>query len=344
MSKQEPVELTDAELMKDSGAETELPGGVAYREQKLTYASFKGLVARNRTAVVSCVLYATMSVMTTLTNKGVSSFNFRNAYAVLYWQTLVTVLGLLLLRHFKVISFAFPPMNEVKRWVPLNIIFCIMLLSNTYALWYISVPMITVIKSFSTVLIGLGDALFFGQPASTGVYASMVIMVVSSVVAGFNDLSFNLYGYICAGINCLAAVAYALYMRFALKSSGVKEFAAVFLNNALGLITFLPFLLFSGEIPSTITYLREELSSGFVAVMLINGFCGAAISVASWHCVSATSPTTYSMVGALNKIPLMFIGWAIFGAPMTKLGVASVCIGLCGSILYTYCKATSKKQ
>ena len=125
MSKQEPVELTDAELMKDSGAETELPGGVAYREQKLTYASFKGLVARNRTAVVSCVLYATMSVMTTLTNKGVSSFNFRNAYAVLYWQTLVTVLGLLLLRHFKVISFAFPPMNEVKRWVPLNIIFCI---------------------------------------------------------------------------------------------------------------------------------------------------------------------------------------------------------------------------
>jgi len=325
----------------DQTREDTLPGGFTERQQK---HSLMSLIQRNFSAVLSCVLYATMSVMTTLTNKGVSSFNFKFTYAVLYWQTLVTVVGLLLLRRMKVISFSMPPMSEVKRWVPLNVIFCIMLYSNTRALWYISVPMITVIKSFSTVFIGLGDALIFGQPTSKGVYASMVIMVISSITAGFNDLSFNLYGYICAGINCLAAVAYALYMRFALKSSGVKEFAAVFLNNALGLITFLPFLLFSGELVSTWNYVQNELSSGFVALILINGFCGAGISVASWHCVSATSPTTYSMVGALNKIPLMFIGWAIFGAPMTNLGVASVCIGLGGSILYTYCKATQNKK
>jgi len=321
-----------------------LPGGIERRQKGLTFSNLSILVQKNFSAVMSCVIYATMSVMTTLTNKGVSSFDFRFAYAVLYWQTLVTVLGLLLLRTFKVIHFDMPPLSEVKRWIPLNMIFCIMLLSNTYALWYISVPMITVIKSFSTVFIGLGDALLFGQPTSKGVYASMVIMVISSITAGFNDLSFNLYGYICAGINCLAAVAYALYMRFALRSSGVKEFAAVFLNNALGLIMFLPFLVLSSEIQSTIDYLSKDLSWGFVALILVNGFCGAGISVASWHCVSATSPTTYSMVGALNKIPLMFIGWAIFGAPMTTLGVFSVCIGLGGSILYTYCKATQPKK
>src|ERR1700760_1761283 len=51
--------------------------------------------------------------------------------------------------------------------------------------------------------------------------------------------------------------------------------------------------------------------------MLISGLSSVFISYTSAWCVRVTSSTTYSMVGALNKLPLAISGLVFFDAPVT---------------------------
>lgn len=294
-------------------------------------------------AIASCLLYSSMSLTTILTNKGVlTSFGFTYAFSLLFWQHLVTVLAVAGARWSGYVSFEMPSRSVVLKWIPLNAIFCMMLLSNTYALRYMSIPMVTVIKSLSTALTGVGDYVFFGQRMSSGILTAVAIMVVSSVVAGFNDLTFNLYGYTWALINCVSSTAYVLYMKLVLKNTGVSEFAAVLLNNFIALPMLLPFIIYGDQLYPALEYLHRATVS-FWLLFIVNGLSGFLLSLSSFWCVKTTSPTTYSMVGSLNKIPLTLIGWLLFSAPMTSLGVASVSTGLAGGILYTLAKARQPK-
>jgi GDP-mannose transporter len=53
------------------------------------------------------------------------------------------------------------------------------------------------------------------------------------VVAAWNDLEFDLRGYIWMSVNCLSSAAYVLSMRYVIKSVAFKEFDTVFYNNFL---------------------------------------------------------------------------------------------------------------
>lgn len=299
-------------------------------------------------AIGSCLLYSTLSLSTTLTNKSLlTTYSFSYPFALLYWQYIVTAVLVVLAKLLGIISYPWPQMETVVRWLPLNMLFCLMLVTNTYALRYISIPMVTVIKAVSTVMTGLGDNLIFGQKLTTGIAASMIIMVVSSFVAGANDLDYNTLGYFWAGLNAISTTAYVLYMRKVLSSNKVSEFAAVFLNNTLALPILFPLLIVRGEFTSAFKYFAEGVDTapaGFGVLFVLNGLSGFALSLASFVCVKATSPTTYSMVGSLNKIPLTFIGWVVFGASFTTLGVLSILISLAGGVLYTYCKSIQKRD
>ena len=109
----------------------------------------------------------------------------------------------------------------------------------------------------------------------------------------------------------------------------------VYYNNTLSITLLLPLVFINGEWPR----IFEEASSWgtqlwFMWFLIgVSGFC---ISICSFWAVKATSPTTYSIVGTLNKIPLTILGFIFFHSPMTQLGTASIFIGLTGGVLYSY--------
>eukprot|EP00727_Mastigamoeba_balamuthi_P004506 m51a1_g14053 hypothetical protein (319) ;mRNA; f:1205097-1206614 len=294
-------------------------------------------------AIASCLSYSTFSIGATLTNKMLLNGDSpMSATFLLVWQYLATVGTVLGARAWGTISFELPTWDAVMRWLPLDVLFVLMLSSNALALRHISVPTVTVIKSVSTVLTGLGDYFLFGQAISSGILASMFIMTASSVVAAFNDLQFHVWGYTWAAVNCVSTTAYVLYMRTALKGVAKNEFMAVFLNNSIAIPLALPFLLYSGGISTSVGWLLEA-GWGTSLLFLVNGIIGFALSLSSFWCVKSTSPTTYAMVGALNKIPLAAIGWMLFETKMTPLGTASIVTGLAGGVLYTHCKNQQRK-
>ena len=62
------------------------------------------------------------------------------------------------------------------------------------------------------------------------------------------------------------------------------------------------------------------------------------ISYCSACCIRVTSSTTYSMVGALNKLPIAVSGLIFFAAPVTFGSVSAITIGFISGIVYAWAK------
>lgn len=79
---------------------------------------------------------------------------------------------------------------------------------------------------------------------------------------------------------------------------------------------------------------RGKLLTG----MVYSGLAAIFISYCSAWCVRVTSSTTYSMVGALNKLPIAISGLIFFDAPITFGSVSAIAIGFVSGLVYAWAK------
>eukprot|EP01120_Amphizonella_sp_Union-15-10_P015361 TRINITY_DN789_c0_g1_i1.p1 TRINITY_DN789_c0_g1~~TRINITY_DN789_c0_g1_i1.p1 ORF type:complete len:322 (-),score=32.31 TRINITY_DN789_c0_g1_i1:5-970(-) len=287
---------------------------------------------------LACLAYSLCSISMTLSNKLIlSNYKFHFPILLLLWQNSFTFLALYLFSSFGLVRVEPLRWSTVKIWLPLNFLFVLTLVTSLPSIQLLSVAMVTILKNFQTVAVTLGDNFFFGHHISRWTAVSILLMFGGSVVAGLNDLQFNLIGYLSMLLNCTFGASYALYMsrlNTQLKSSMSKAYY----NNALALPFLIPLLLIFREVPlfGHKTELFWDLK--FFLLLFYNGICGLLISGSTFWVVRVTSPTTYSIVGALNKIPLTILGFMFFDAPVNILGSISIAIGLGGGVVYALAK------
>jgi GDP-mannose transporter len=161
-------------------------------------------------------------------------------------------------------------------------------------------------------------------------------MTLGAVMAGANDLEFNLVGYLWIAINCVLTAAYVLYMRYASVNINLPRFGMVYYNNLLSACILFPICLLKGEFAA----LRDPaiMTPTFLISNSVAGFVGFYLNFASLWCVGSTSATTYAVVGSLNKVPITVLGFVMFHAKMTSEGVLFVVLATMGGFLYAYTK------
>lgn len=79
---------------------------------------------------------------------------------------------------------------------------------------------------------------------------------------------------------------------------------------------------------------RNNLMVGFI----YSGLATIFISYCSAWCIRVTSSTTYSMVGAINKLPIAVAGLIFFAAPVTFGSVSAIIIGFISGLVYAWAK------
>jgi len=275
----------------------------------------------------------------TLSNKFIlssSGYDFHFPSFLLLYQSVFSSVFVYILKILGLITCEDISLPLVMKWLPTNFLFVAMLLSGSYALRFLSVPMVTVFKNFTTMFVTLGDFTYFGQPLSAGIVGSLTLMFLGSIVAAFNDLEFRLDGYIWMFINCIVGAGYVLYMKIAMKGTKLSEFGSVLYNNLLSVPMVLVLAWLDG-FEGVLEY-PQWSDTGFLLSILFSGFSSVCISFASFWTVKTTSPTTYSVVGSLNKIPLTVVGVLVFQTPVSTLGGISIGIGLLGGVVYSYWK------
>lgn len=73
--------------------------------------------------------------------------------------------------------------------------------------------------------------------------------------------------------------------------------------------------------------------------MCISGAAAVGISYTTAWCVRTTSSTTFSMVGALNKLPVAASGMIFFGDAATFQSVTAILLGLVAGLVYAAAKS-----
>jgi GDP-mannose transporter len=81
-----------------------------------------------------------------------------------------------------------------------------------------------------------------------------------------------------------------------------------------------------------------ESRNNQIIAMIYSGLATIFISYASAWCIRVTSSTTYSMVGALNKLPIAVSGLIFFDAPITVGSVSAILIGFVSGMVYAWAK------
>jgi len=260
-------------------------------------------------------------------------------------QNICSLLMLKFLAYMGKIELEPLKLNIIKSWIPLNIILVIMLISSTFSLKFLSVAMVTIFKNIQTICVALGDFIYFKEPLGTGSAFGIFVMFVGSLISGYNDLEFNVQGYAWILLNCLSGAAYVLYMKFAMLSTTLSTTSSAYYNNVLSIPALLLIVIGNQEIYKLFdTETWSSYSTDFWITFVFNITVGASMSFVSLWMVAETSPTTYSIVGAVNKLPLSVLSIWWFNTEFTKIGGLSGLGALLGSIVYSFTKPAKKDQ
>lgn len=87
-----------------------------------------------------------------------------------------------------------------------------------------------------------------------------------------------------------------------------------------------------------------ERRNNLILAMIFSGLSSVFISYTSAWCVRVTSSTTYSMVGALNKLPIALSGLIFFDAPVTLPSVSAIGVGFVSGIVYALAKVKQSSK
>ncbi|KAI3427644.1 TPT domain-containing protein [Psidium guajava] len=301
--------------------------------------------ARISGPLVSGTAYCISSCSMILLNKVVlSSYNFGAGISLMFFQNLISSVIIAALGLCGVVSVEKLNWKLIRVWIPVNIIFVGMLVSGMHSLRYINIAMVTILKNVTNILTAMGELYIFRKHQNQKVWIAMFLMIISAVSGGITDLSFDSVGYAWQFLNCVLTASYSLTLRRVMdkakqltRSGSLNEVSMVLLNNLLSLpfAIFLILLFGEGQYIVNTDVIRMPV---FWVVATASGLFGLAISFTSMWFLHQTGPTTYSLVGSLNKIPISIAGLLVFNVPLSVPNIFSILFGLFAGIFFARAK------
>ncbi|KAG8874073.1 GDP-mannose transporter into the lumen of the Golgi [Tulasnella sp. 331] len=327
-------------------------------------------------AVPPVLSYCGASILMTLVNKFVvSGAHFSMNFLLLTMQSVVCIFCVTISKRMGFISFRDFDLEDAKKWFPISFLLVCVIYSGSKSLQFLSIPVYTIFKNLTIILIAYGEVIWFGGAVTRLTLGSFILMVISSLIAAWADISHTVTslslsavwadpagaaaqlpavstvvgnlnaGYMWMIINCCVTAAYVLTMRKRIKSTGFKDWDSMFYNNLLSIpvLALFSFLVEDWGYENLNRNFPIESRNLLLSAIAFSGAAAVFISYTTAWCVRTTSSTTYSMVGALNKLPVAASGMIFFGDPTTVGSVSAVGLGFFAGVVYAVAKNNQSK-
>lgn len=323
-----------------------------------------GLQKVQNSPLVAVFAYCASSILMTVTNKYVLSGGAFNLNCVLLAvQSAVSVIVITGLKSGGVINFRSFNVDDAKKWFPISVLLVGMIFTGSKAVQMLSIPVYTIFKNMTIILIAYGEVLWFGGSVTSMMLGSFVLIVLSSIVAGWSDISIAVAqaaspvggskavtlinpGYFWMLTNCFTNAAYVLYLRKRIKVLNFSDLDTMFYNNLLSIpVLMISSLLFENWSPANVALnFPVDTRNVLFFSMVVSGLLALGIAYSTGWCLRVTSSTTYSMVGALNKLPVALSGLIFFDTPVTFSSVAAIFLGFLAGLVYAAAKVQQQKM
>ncbi|CAJ1992672.1 LPG2 / GDP-Man transporter [Leishmania donovani] len=287
-------------------------------------------------AVLAVITYSFCSVSMILVNKLImNTYDMNFPFGILVLQTGGALVIVALAKAARFIEYPAFSFDVAKKWLPLTLLFVAMLFTSMKSLGTMSVAAQTILKNLAVVLIALGDKFLYGKAQTPMVYFSFALMILGSLLGAKGDKWVTAWGLVWTFLNIVSTVSYTLYMKAVLGSvsNSIGRYGPVFYNNLLSLPFFL--IMGVGDIMPFSAAIGDTTTFGKL-VLTFSVLVSSVMTFSVFWCMSITSPTTMSVVGSLNKIPLTFLGMLVFHQFPTATGYLGIMIALSAGFLYTH--------
>ncbi|KAG0664052.1 GDP-mannose transporter into the lumen of the Golgi [Rhodotorula mucilaginosa] len=315
--------------------------------------------------------YCASSILMTVINKYVvSGSQFNMNFLLLTIQSVVCVSCVVVAKRLGVITFRDWDREDARKWFPISFLLVTVIYTGSKSLQYLSVPVYTIFKNLTIILIAYGEVLWFGGSVTPLTLVSFSLMVLSSLMAASTDLlnwlngieapvkpgGQSSVGYAwmmvlrATVVNCFVSAGYVLAMRKRIKVTNFKDWDSMYYNNLLSIpvLVFFSVLFEDWSSENLVRNFPEETRTSLLSLMAFSGAAAVFISYCTAWTVRTTSSTTFSMVGALNKLPVAASGILFFGDPATFANVSSILVGFFAGLVYSAAKtaqsAAAKRQ
>ncbi|KAK4137366.1 UDP-galactose transporter [Trichocladium antarcticum] len=364
--KNEDIEMRGLDGGKDFGGDKEpFLRPPTHRRQSSSIFSKAYFDKIDHSPGASILAYCLASISMTVVNKFVVSGSYWNLnFFYLGIQSLVCTLAILLAKQAGILKNLAPfDSTKAKKWFPISLLLVGMIYTGAKALQFLSVPVYTIFKNLTIIVIAYGEVLWFGGSVTPLTLLSFGLMVLSSVVAAWADIQAAIdgvghtldtsaalstlnSGYAWMGMNVVCTSSYVLGMRKVIKKMNFKDYDTMFYNNLLTIpvLVVCSLLVEDWSAENLAKNFPEETRNKLMIGMVYSGLAAIFISYCSAWCIRITSSTTYSMVGALNKLPIAISGLVFFDAPITFGSVTAIFVGFVSGLVFAWAKVRQKAQ
>ncbi|GEM12250.1 GDP-mannose transporter [Rhodotorula toruloides] len=284
----------------------------------------------------------------------VSGKGFNMNFLLLTIQSVVCVGCVVTAKRLGVINFRDWDREDARKWFPISFLLVSVIYTGSKSLQYLSVPVYTIFKNLTIILIAYGEVLWFGGSVTPLTLVSFFLMVLSSMMAASPDIlnwlngvqaapkpgGQSSAGYAWMMVNCFVSAGYVLAMRKRIKVTNFKDWDSMFYNNLLSIpvLVFFSIIFEDWSGANLARNFPEETRSSLLSLMAFSGAAAVFISYCTAWTVRTTSSTTFSMVGALNKLPVAASGILFFSDPATFANVSSILVGFFAGLVYSAAK------
>lgn len=233
----------------------------------------------------------------------------------------------------------------VKKVYPLSFCWWTYVVSGLVALRYLTVPMFSTLRKFTTMLVLIGERVLLDRRAPGQVWATIWVMVVGGLIAGVTDLSMSLPGYFFVAICCTATALYLILIVRVGASSKLDTFGLLYYNNLLSLPLMLGYMVLFTDEPANVPSYPHIRDPRFWMFLLFSAAQATLLNLAIFLCTKVNSPLATAVTGQVKDIITVSVGLFLFGD--VKFSAPNLCglaIALIGSMMYSYVKFKASRK
>ncbi|CAF0932207.1 unnamed protein product [Adineta steineri] len=301
--------------------------------------------------ILTLLLYCISGSLLTILNKlAIIAFPFINLLLVL--QNGVTVILLLVNFYFCPLTLErLPPLNftVLKIWIPVVLLFVMMLTSSLFALKYVSVPTVIVIRNLSTVSVAILEYFVIGNKIDILSIGTLFGMFFGAIVYALHDLTFSIEGYIWLCVNIIGTSLYQVYIKKVVHMPEMKDIGPIsmsYYNNLISLLILFILACVMGELKSFLLYFQSIFLPKIKSICIVFLSCilGFTLSTSAFALNKLISPTSIMVANNVNKFALIILSEIFVQSTLDLTASIATIFVLFYGWLYSQTKKTSGKS
>jgi GDP-mannose transporter len=277
----------------------------------------------------SAVFFSVSSISMLLINKCAFTGSPFNAGIIFMQNLFTTLLALCLCRCSP--SFRFEPsVRKFRIWLPCVALFVGTIMFSACALSLINIPTFSVFRNSSSLLVAALEYFLLGKGISRIQGVFLVLLLVASLIYGWNDILFSFSGYCFAILHVVCIALYSVTVkRLNVEFSSSLEMSIY--NNA-------------GSLPILFVIAVCQYHSSSSAILIQSQACTvASIPVAfliSWSGLISQrmfSATSWMTLNNFNKLPMLLSSYILFKDSYSLGQSVGLVVSVAASAGYSYC-------